>query len=273
MSDRIMISMPYHDGTSVGDLKRAVESVGRQTAHGIVLVLIADGCPVLDLGEIARYVSVVHVFGENHGRYFADAVTLRAAAELGIEYWMVHDSDDWTEPEHVESLMKSMRSSTDVVFGGYIRPTVSNPDRRIMFDLVKARRLRHGTQYASVLWRSKSLLRIGGPHPDWRVAWDTMLITIAASYLRYAISNSAKYHYNAHPGSLTQSRETGMNSQIRRTAHHQRREMWQQIRRRVRSIDDVGKIVTDSVRAETRSAVDRESSLLVQSLSKRLNVR
>lgn len=267
MPDQVMVSMPYHDGTDTQQLLRAIRSVQAQTATNVVLVLVADGCRPRDLGLAGRTVAAVHHLRANRGRYFADAVTLRAAVDLGIEYWMVHDSDDWTEPEHVSSLCTGMTNETDVVFGGYVRHNLDGTEQHKTFDVARSRRLRHGTQYAATLWRSNAINSIGGPHPDWRVAWDTMMITLSVTYLRHVIVDSSRYHYEITPGSLTQNINTGMRSQVRRTAHHKRQVVWQQVRRRARSADDVGRIVKSTVAAETLEAVEVEAARLVQELT------
>ena len=101
-------SIPHY---GPGDyLRFAVESILGQTHRDLTCVVVFDGdrtgWNTIDDIDDARLVR--HVLGENRGRYFADQVVLDATQS---DYFLVQDSDDWSEPGRVERLTR--RTSAD----------------------------------------------------------------------------------------------------------------------------------------------------------------
>lgn len=228
----IIVSMPH--GDSDATLERAVRSVLDSTYEALTLIVTNDGrdpdvawraIAHIDDSRLVRFDQPI-----NRGRYYADAVTLLAAQQLGIEMWMVHDSDDWSDTWHITRLARTIRDA-DAAFSGYVRHKINTPKhvtRRYLAG--RARMLKHATHYGASLWRTDSLLRIGGPNPEWRIAWDTMMISLTATYLRHNVTQVMGYHYQLRAGSLATSGGTGMKSTAREEAHAARAAIMSRVR-------------------------------------------
>ena len=223
----VTVSLPmYRAAETIAD---AVESILGQTFRDFRLVVVNDGedpatawRPLAHVGDprLIRF-----DLGENGGRYRADAVTL-AACET--EWWTCHDADDWSEPDRLEKLLAAS-GDADLVLGGYRlhRPNGEHRDRSPEPRLVRRPKpLRHVAHHTG-LFRTDALRSIGGPNPDFRVAWDTFLVGVAVNTLRVAVVPEPLYHYRQRKESLAASIETGMGSAYRLGVHKVLRQAWQ----------------------------------------------
>lgn len=220
----ITVSMPYH-GTA-GTVARAAASVLGQTHTDLRLIVVNDGGE--DVWEPLEHIDDPRLIrfdlDVNRGRYWADAVTLGAC---GTEHWTVCDSDDILDLDHYERLLAA--GPADAVMGGY---TIHHGASTILRTPEPGRhrrdgRIRHTTHLGAVLWDTDALRSIGGPHPGWRIAYDTMLTALAAEHLDVAYTVHAGYHQHVRKGSLTQARETRAGSELRKEAWAARESIWQ----------------------------------------------
>lgn len=221
----LAVSMPFHPATS-GLVARAVRSVLNQSHRDLVLVVVNDGGGDDAWKPLRRFRDdrlVRFDLAANEGRYYADAVVLGASER---EWWTPHDSDDWSERSRYANLLARTDHSVDVVLGGWVtshpsgRSSIKMP--RLVFD---DQRLRYQANHVG-LWRTEALRSIGGPHPEWRYAYDTLMVGLATRHLSVVTSDDAGYHHEVRPGSLSSSRETGIGSQARTLAHRKRQRIW-----------------------------------------------
>lgn len=207
----LTVSMPYY-GTA-GQVRRAVESVLAQTFTDLVLVVVNDGGPPEvwePLADIDDPRLVRFDLAENHGRYYADAVTLAAAQ---TEWWGPVDSDDWLDPDRFEQMFAvggEVKVSGEVVHGLH-RTHDLDPDLKPPTP----EKMRH-------LWHSSQLYRRdavkGLIHPGFRVGYDTLFSNLVALSCDVAAVAGHSYHRVARRDSLTRSPETGFGSEHRKAA-------------------------------------------------------
>lgn len=219
----LTVSMPTY---GAGELvARAVESVLAQTYTDLVLVVLNDADPDSPWPHLAHIDDprlVRFDLDANRGRYFADAVTLAAC---DTPWWTVHDADDWSDPTRLEELFdRQAATGADVVFGGYQQHRLDGRTIVRAPTLIPGQH-RHMAHHTAI-WRTEKLRAIGGPHPDYRVAYDTLMVSLAVTTLTYAQVDEPRYHHAHRVDSLTQNDETGMKSPMRRYTHQKARHLW-----------------------------------------------
>lgn len=255
---RVTVSMPLHGCSDT--VARAVASVLDQDYSDLVLVVVNDGG---DPGEV--WAPLAHVddgrlirfdLPTNRGRYHADAVVLAACA---TPWFTVHDADDWSEPHRLAGLVDAATSTASAgAFGGFVqhrdgrdhlhRPNLGHASGRSL------RQVGHHTAVFDVV----ALRAIGGPNPDYRFGWDTLMTFAFARANRCAAVNDPAYHHCIRPGSLTQSVETGMGSPARREVHRELHRLWARCRRQ--PVDRWAEILAPS--PEGRASVDAHARRL-----------
>lgn len=213
-SPLVTVSMPYHGCPDV--VRRAVESILGQSFTDFVLIVVNDADtdtpPWSQLDDIDDPRLIRFELDENRGRYYADAVTLAAC---NTEWWAPHDADDWSEPNRLQRLL-DMSTSMDVVLGAQIVHGITA--RRQELEQVQrwdgSRRLRHHAHMAG-LWRTEWLRSVGGPHPGYRVGYDTVMTGLPWLAGRVAILKEPLYHRCRRNGSLTTAAATTFGSTTR----------------------------------------------------------
>jgi predicted O-methyltransferase YrrM len=164
----------------------------------------------------------------NRGRYFADAVVLEAAA---TQWFAPHDADDEADPRWLEAMLEAARPGAawvataqrvEMATGAFAieQPKASAPRATL-------------THYAHMagLWSTEWLRETaGGPHPGYRVAYDTLLSMIARTWGSGVVIDTPLYTRHRRADSLTLSPETGMRSAHRREARSSLTDLWQEIR-------------------------------------------
>lgn len=237
MSDRITVSMPMWNATTT--IRRSVQSVLAQTHADLTLIVVNDGAPpnVWDpIDDITDRRLIRFDLDTNSGRYHADAITLKACT---TPWWTVQDADDWTAPERLARLLgiakrrsgakvKNPNDPVDAVFGGYRQHRLDGTERVVtphkIAHMAKSKRLMHVAHHTA-LYRTESLRSIGGPHPEYRIAWDTFMIGVIAHRLNWAYDPEPLYHHCHQPNSLMQDPATRKGTPERvRTQERLRRE-------------------------------------------------
>lgn len=267
----VTVSMPYFGCPQT--VRRAVDSVLDQTMADLRLVVVTDGERPIDpetgldvLADIDDPRLVVFNLDENNGRYFADAVTLAATQS---EWFAVCDADDEVAPEWLAEMLKvatktasrldwvSTAQYVEGAKGGTFtteQPKVGVPRPTL-------------THYAHMggLWRTEWLRRVaGGPHPGFRVGYDTLLSMIARSWGVGAVIDVPLYTRYRRAGSLTTDRATGMRSRYRAEQRVRLTKLWEAIR----SIEGLrSTLPRDIIRRETDDdwmRVDRYAERLLR---------
>ena len=254
----VTVSMPFYR-TPPEILLRAVTSVLSQAERRLRLVLVNDGdgpAAWEPLADIADPRVVRFDLRENRGRYFADAVTL-AACET--PWWTIHDADDWSEPGRLAALL-ALGGEADVVLGHQIVHGVTGNTEH-----ERCKAWRHSPAlkwyaHMAALWRPAWLRSVGGPHPGYRVGYDTVMTGLAHLCGRVAVLSDPLYHRCCRPGSLTREPSTGIGSPHRKQATTRLRALWAGAVKA--GADGAPAVIAGSISAEDSAAVQREAERL-----------
>lgn len=226
-------------------LERAIKSILTQTHQDLRLIVVNDGGPPLPIEFNDRRLIVLNL-RENYGQYFCQDVVITAFREAPHALWKMHDSDDWSDPEALASLVALAESGA--VFAPFFvhsrdgRTRIRTPNiaslsaQREQVDRPKVRRAayslqrvgvrvpsrlwhpwRSGASWLSGIFRISRVLKAGGLHPEFRVAYDNYFVRMVAHTGPVTIQDKATYHYDRTRShlSLSGSRSTGPGSRLR----------------------------------------------------------
>lgn len=250
----LTVSLPTYRNPQT--LRRAVDSVLGQTYRELTLVVVADGEDATEafspLSDITDPRLIRFSLAENHGRYFADCVVAYAC---DTEWFTVHDSDDWSEPQRLQEMIHlAKRQRADVIPGA---ETIHGATTRIRRPLLRFpnRPLPH-MWHLSALYRTRVFQSV--IHPGFRVGYDSLMSAmLASSTLKIVSSNFPRYHRVSRNGSLTKDPLTGIGSEFRKQEIEGLMHLWQQVPRSPTLID-LSKIVSRSIHIQDTYAVEKE---------------
>lgn len=225
MHPQVTVSMPYHGCPET--VRRAVDAVLGQTHPGLLLVVVNDGDhdspPWPHLADVDDPRLIRFDLPEQRGRYAADAVTLAACT---TPLWTIHDADDEADPRWLQTMLAALGPvDADVVLTPQL---VHQLNGRTVVEPVTAwgdGAYRHHAHMAG-LWSTRWLRAIGGPHPGYRVGWDTMLTGAAMATGRALVLDEPLYTRHKRRGSLTTASATRPGSPARRATSARLRAMW-----------------------------------------------
>lgn len=208
----------------------AVSSVLDQTYRDLRLVLVNDGDIPPQLEPRLRDDPRLTVLNltENRGPYYCDAVVLAAC---DTEWFSIHASDDWSTPERFATLMAAS-DGYDIVWGGSIHHRHGQTEQRpVDFQTAATEEvLLHRGSIATGIFRTEAIRRIGAPHPEYRVAYDTMMVHLLCRAHRWRhLPDEFGYQRVWRRGSLTKSPETGMHSPLRAANRARRDELFARV--------------------------------------------
>jgi Glycosyl transferase family 2 len=218
----ITVSMAYWHCAAY--IERAVHSILEQTHRELRLVVIGDGEHVPPLPTDPRL--VVLDLPVNRGPYYCDAVALAAC---GTEWFTIHAADDWSEPDRFARLLAASRG-VDAVFGGSLEHRGDWVRRRPTGFDHAGDELRHVGSIATGIYRTEALRRVGGPHPEYRVVYDTMMVHLVLRALAWRhVDDEFGYHRVVRADSLTRSPATGLDSAYREGFRERRDALWDRV--------------------------------------------
>lgn len=224
---KLTVSMP-HWRTPSDLLRRAVHSVLDQTFTDLRLIVVNDGEspekvwePLSDIDDprLIRF-----DLDTNRGRYYADAVTLKACDTV---WWTPHDADDWSEPHRFETLMQAL-GDKPAVFSPSI---IFTRDGREVLSKVRPDRLvppAIGTiaKYPAGIYRTQVAKAVGGPHPELRGSYDTTFVSLVWYAFKPVVVEEPLYHVYKRKGSLTTSKATHLKSDWRKQQRKRRKALY-----------------------------------------------
>lgn len=261
---RVLVSMPTYK-TPDDLLRRAVQSVLRQTHTDLRLVVVADGVKIRELPRDDRL--IVHRLPENRGRYFCDAVVTALAAD--DEVVVIHDADDWSDPDRIERLLPVLEDGAAIARyhrhmprGGHhiqepSKTRFGNPDGNFV----------HIGHWCSGAYTGERIRRAGGIHPGFRVGYDTLFVRMLAYTGPVGISRRPSYHWERRKGgSLTTSPETKFGSPHRLAARKELVRLntlaWEARQRG----EDPGQVIRDDIPDDLAEQVEIAAAELAEKL-------
>jgi len=220
----IVISMPVYQ-TEQRLVTEALDSLRHQTRRPDKVVVVLDGYDHLGWKYWSPWVdrdvvSHVIVLPEQRGRFFADHVVLDA---YEADLFGVQDSDDISLPRRLELLSKTIELKK-------LHHCRGNVERRTTFNLMGLYR-RDYARWHRWYW--------GMPY-----ATDTLLTMIHKAFGNGAVLKQTVYRWRKRPGSLSQSKETGVRSAARQPIAEKGRRIWRAVRR-AKSLAELRAITRD----------------------------
>lgn len=267
---QVTISIPYY--RSPATIRRAVMAVLNQTYDDLICVVTCDGDrktpPWRHLADITDSRLIRHTLTENHGRYYADAVVLAATRS---EWFTVHDADDAARPDWLRSQLDlAQKSNAQAVFCAH---TISDPSgSRTVLDTPKRFNgsLQHYAHMAG-LWRTDFLRQLGGPRPDFRVGYDTMLTGAAMATGKVAVHPDVLYDRYLQISSLTRSPSSRVGSPLREQSRRWITRMWPAATRAAKiSPERAGNILKASIPHAMKEGINARAHNLEISMAKSL---
>lgn len=215
----VAVSMPYW--RTPGTVRAAVDAVLAQTYDDLLLYVVNDGDhtspPWAELADVEDPRLIRVDLPDNRGRYFADAVVLAATS---APWFAIHDADDLAEPDWLATLLGACHHNEWVA--AFAPQDVVRLDgttyREPVGDLTPTPgRLKHLAHHAGV-YVTDALRAVGGPHPGYRVGFDTLLPVLMAMHGPVGAVDRVLYRRILRPGSLTTAPATRRGSSVRRRA-------------------------------------------------------
>ncbi|MBD3004877.1 glycosyltransferase [Streptomyces sp. 5-10] len=269
MNDHIYVSIPAGPGSGK-TIRRAVDAVLAQTHRNLTLVVVNDGDPRASetlwpkLADIRDTRLVRYNLPDNRGRYHADAVVLSAVHAIAPDsFFAMHDADDRARPTWLATQLATLkRHKSEAVFCTHAVHGLHTRLARMERPKEYTGRF---TFYAHMagLWRTRFIHALGGPRPDFRVGYDTMLTGSAMATGKVRLYRGVLYDRHLQVTSLTKSHSTRIGSPMRKQAKDWMESRWPSVTRAARtSPEAVGKILTKGIPDYVATEVSAQSEAL-----------
>lgn len=246
-------------------INKAVSTLLNQSYKDFELLIVNDKPETLAQDLIKSKDSRIKYFdmAENRGRYFIDTVCSRANP---YEFYLPTDSDDYSSRDRLFYLVEKQRKTeADAVF--HYQSVVLKSGKQIheTYPLLFQEQtavLRHLAHFSG-LYKTDAILNVGF-HPDFRVGYDTLFVNLIRLTSYIAVSPRLLYTRNYRQESLTGSLETGFGSSHRKEAV---KDLIQIYKKCFRNPDNIKETIDNSIRPETKEAVDVEVKRLKKEMS------
>jgi hypothetical protein len=238
----VLVSIPTY-GVGRELLEKSVRSVLAQTHRDLVCVVVGDG-ETPDLPRIPDSRLIVHSYSQNRGAYFAQDVAIWASPH---EHYAVVASDDWVDPNHIESMLALGK---DVACGALYYHNDHYPDGIV---IRKA--------YEVGLYRTSRYHEIGAHNPNERIGQDSLTLKVMRLVAPVGATSQPTYHRFGRQGSLSTHPDTCKGAPARVQMRERNRAIvarCQQLRR----ADRIKAYRQSLVPADVQAALDEQVELL-----------
>ncbi|MER6605811.1 glycosyltransferase [Streptomyces sp. NPDC000927] len=273
MNDHIYVSIPAGPGTGK-TIRRAVNAVLSQTHKSLTLIVVNDGDPNAaetlwaKLADITDPRLIRYDLPGNRGRYHADAVTLAAVhAHDSDSLFTVHDADDAARTTWLSTQLTILKKHqaeavfcTHAVNGLHTRiPRMERPKDYTGQFVFHA--------HMAGLWRTRFIHTLGGPRPDMRVGYDTMLTGAAMATGRVHLYRGVLYDRYLQETSLTKSPGTRIGSPLRKQSKDWMEKRWPRVTQAAHiSPEAIGNVLTEDIPDHIIREVHEHANALQQLL-------
>jgi glycosyltransferase involved in cell wall biosynthesis len=210
-------------------VRRAVESLLRQTHRDINVIVVNDGDPQQPWDQLAHIKDprlICHSLEANHGPYFITAIVLNA---ISTPYFLIQDADDWSAPHRVEHLLRALQEDGSDLAVSAEPQFIEDRDgvrvvdvrwhsttrERSVYDYMIDHRITSAYKYRAPhhgLFRVSSLRSIGGYYGGLRISYDTLLTNLVLMIGRISHVPEYLYYRLLRDSSLTHDVTTGTGS-------------------------------------------------------------
>lgn len=214
---------------SADTIHATVSSVLAQTVDDIQVIVTSDGddLDALDsLSDIMDQRLILRRSDRNVGRYAIDHDIVQSCRS---RWWTVCDSDDYVEPDWLESMLRVASHTVDVVVCPHVQHDLQGRDGIYPVQPYIPGEFNWIAHMGACLWSVDWMRQVGATTPDARVGWDSMMVQMAFMLGRTVVSDDARYHRVRRQGSLTTDPMTGMRSTHRLETARRIRAVWQDI--------------------------------------------
>lgn len=243
----VLVSIPTY-GVGRELLEKSVRSVLAQTHRDIVCVVVGDG-EEPPLPRITDSRLVVHSYPVNRGAYFAQDVAIWASP---AEWYGPVASDDWVDPEHVESMLALGK---DVACGALYYHNDHYPAGKI---IRKA--------YEVGLYRTFRYTEIGAHNPAERMGQDSLTLRVMRLVGEVGATTHPTYHRYGRAGSLSTHHDTKKGSPAREAMRVRNRRIVAECER-LRTADRIREYRQSLVPPEIQEALDEQVDALRRKLA------
>jgi len=257
----IIICVPYYK-VDREVFRKSVQSLLKQSYPGeYEILIVSDGCKptAQEVLGIKRDNLKFFNMKKNRGRYFIDAVVSSVSPH---EFYMPSDADDVSSYDRLYFLMKKqLENDADAVFH---YQTVEKRTGKVIhetYPLIKSPQdavMRHIAHFSG-LYKTDAVRRAGGFHGDFRVGYDTLFVNLVKMTGKIDVTPRLLYTRTHQPDSLTNNKKTGFGSEHRRMAVV---ELYKLYKKCYKHQDKIPEIIQDSMKPETRQAIEIEGKRL-----------
>lgn len=226
---KVLVLLSTHN-PDINELRRSISSVLGQTHKNFELAIISDGNPEFPWGALDGIHDdriKTYETPQKTGQFkIYDAMIRDTDAEL----MAIQDDDDISLSNRLDKLINMMRmTEADVVFPDIEMLSLDGVRfrRRSMPELMSGRPddlVNIGSHVG--VWKVESLLNMGGYYGGFDLCIDAGIGFIVSNLGRPAFLREITYIANQTADSMTMSKETGMNSEIRRRWRSKMQDLW-----------------------------------------------
>lgn len=270
MGDRVTISMPVGPNLPGETLRRAIQAVVDQDHEDWQLIVTSDHqdeFPKNIVDEIRDPRITCWETPARRGRYWIDAVVLAWTNADTSPWWTVHDADDAASRTWLSRMLDTAADTRlPVVLTSQIVHAINGTSSICPVQPITEAGKGKVVHYAHMagLWNTRWVRGIVGPHPGYKVGWDTVMTAIPLLLKQASVIDEPLYHRWRRPGSLTMDRATGHRSLARREAVARIAATWPRIvdAAHIGGPDAVGRVIVEDVPADVWAEVKTDTDLL-----------
>lgn len=242
----------------------AVQSILNQSYRHLRLVVVADGDPGATkcLSNIRDPRLLTHEYGPNRGQFFAHQLVALATDD---PCFAIQDADDESPLNRIARQVELLvEHGADMVVTGVINHQGSKTWRLKSWPDAKQREDKSRIPFFGChmgIYRTSSLLEVGGYLSGIRLGFDTMVLCILKHHGRMAFTDEPLYVRYVRPRSMTTSKETGLETERRRLDRLKLSALYDQVLSHANA-DDTRKLIEESIPSEVRDHLHREVQVL-----------
>lgn len=271
---RITIVLSTYQCHNLELFRESVQSIIDQTYTDWRLLIVCDGdeVPPWDQIELPKDDRIITVaLDENVGQFLIYDAIVEVSRD---RYFAVQDDDDTSYPHRLERLMGKMcGTNADVVFSDiryvYLNGKTYYQKTNPQFLAEYPDQITHVGSHVG-LWQTQSIVEIGGYFGGLKIGADTLVVGLMSKLGRPAFIGEPLYKAVKNKASMTQSKETGIESKPRKDAWRFIHSVWKSIEPFEGKRRALSKQMLHEARAPWQGEIDRLKLIFSEALGEPL---